>query len=78
MDFHQQARRQGAVSEGLDDIAAELDGLISDAWAEIYAALDACGSPTPARMPPELANLLHRLDLLAFRLRQIAEQTTGN
>ena len=41
-----------------------------------YAALDARGSPTPARMPPELANLLHRFDVLAFRLRKFAERIT--
>ena len=58
----------------LDDIADEFDGLIDTAWTEIYAALDARGSPTPARMPPELANLLHRFDVLAFRLRQLARQ----
>ena len=61
-------------SAGLDDLIDELDDLISEAWAEIYAALDAAGSPTPVRMPSDLANLLHRFDVLAFRLRKVADR----
>jgi hypothetical protein len=62
------------MREDLNNIVDELDDLISTAWGEIYAALDACGSPTPARMPRELANLLHQFDVLAFKLHQVAEQ----
>ena len=59
------------MSDTLDALADELDDLISEAWAEIYAALDAAGSRTPARMPSDLAKLLHRFDVLAFRLRKV-------
>ena len=62
------------MCSSLDDLADELDDLISEAWCEVYAALDAAGAPTPARMPAELATLLHRFDVLAFRLRKVAER----